>query len=246
MDKKLISWRDSLDLKTVAKREDFEPFVILLVVPIVLTFWVYYGKQVNFAQFFPEFQGLWNQDFYSTIYEYLFAFVMMFCVPGFIVKVLFKKSFADFGLCLGDTKLGLRLVAIGTPLLLLSAYIGAGDPAMQAEYPLAKSTMQDWRVFLVVEAFYLVYYLGWEFFFRGFMLFGLERKYGAALAILIQTIPSAIVHIGKPATESFAAILAGWVFGYIAFRSRSMLYPMLLHALVGISTDVFVIQYTDF
>jgi membrane protease YdiL (CAAX protease family) len=88
--------------------------------------------------------------------------------------------------------------------------------------------------------FYLVYYLGWEFLFRGFMLFGLEGRCGAVLAILVQMIPSAIVHIGKPASESFAAIAAGLVFGYVAFRTRSILYPLLLHAIVGIGTDVFV------
>ena len=72
------------------------------------------------------------------------------------------------------------------------------------------------------------------------MLFGLEKKYGAFTAILIQTIPSAIVHIGKPASESFAAILAGLVFGYLAIRTRSIFYSFILHAAVGIGTDIFV------
>ena len=72
------------------------------------------------------------------------------------------------------------------------------------------------------------------------MLFGLERQYDAVTSILIQTIPSTIVHIGKPASESFAAILAGLAFGYMAIRTRSILYPLLLHAVVGIGTDVFV------
>jgi membrane protease YdiL (CAAX protease family) len=95
-------------------------------------------------------------------------------------------------------------------------------------------------LFLVVEVFYLIYYCGWEFLFRGFMLLGLEQRAGAVMAILIQTIPSAVVHIGKPVAESFAAILAGWVFGYLAYRTRSILYPLLLHAVVGIGTDMFV------
>ena len=72
------------------------------------------------------------------------------------------------------------------------------------------------------------------------MLFSLERRYDALLAILVQTIPSAIVHIGKPVAESFAAIVAGVAFGYLSWRTRSILYPFVLHAVVGIATDAFV------
>jgi membrane protease YdiL (CAAX protease family) len=72
------------------------------------------------------------------------------------------------------------------------------------------------------------------------MLFGLNQRYDALLAVLAQTIPSAIVHIGKPAAESFAAILAGILFGCIALETQSIVYPLVLHAAVGIATDVFV------
>jgi membrane protease YdiL (CAAX protease family) len=214
----------------------------LLVVPIVLTIWVYYGKQANFGQLREvlPFGGRWNEDVYSTVYEYLAAFLLMFGVPCFIVTVVFRKRSRDFGFQLGDAKVGFRLIAIGVPVLLLAAYLGASNPAIQAEYPLARSMMENWGLFLIVEIFYLVYYVGWEFFFRGFMLFGLEVRYGALLAILAQTIPSTIVHIGKPASENFAAIIAGWVFGFVALRTRSILYSLILHATIGIATDVFV------
>ena len=72
------------------------------------------------------------------------------------------------------------------------------------------------------------------------MIFSLEARFGAFAAILIQTIPSAIVHIGKPVGESFGAILAGLVFGYLAVRTRSILYPLILHAVVGIGMDLFI------
>ena len=213
--------------------------LILLVVPIVLMLWVYYGKQAAFDELFGQVGGSWGQDACSAIYEYSTAFLLMFVVPAFIVKVVFKSGLRDFGLQLGDARWGFRFVAIALPVLLLAAYVGSLDPAVREEYPLAKSMIGDVPTFLVVEVFYLFYYLGWEFLFRGFMLFGLE-KYGALAAILVQTIPSTIVHIGKPASESFAAIVAGLVFGYLAVRTRSILYPLILHAAVGIGTDVFV------
>lgn len=222
------------------ERRDYKSTLILLVVPIVLMLWVYCGKQAQFDRLFGQIQGRWGQDFYSTIYEYLVAFLLMFVVPFLVVKLAFKQDLREFGFRLGDARYGLRVLVIALPVLLLVAYVGSLDSAIQAEYPFAKSAMRHVPLFLLVESFYLLYYLGWEFLFRGFMLFGLEERYGAVLAILVQMIPSAIVHIGKPASESFAAIAAGLVFGYVAVRTRSILYPFLLHAAVGIGTDVFV------
>lgn len=218
---------------------DPESAFILFIVPILLTIWVYYGKQADFDALFEGFHGRWGRDVYSTLYEYLAAFLLMFWVPFFFVKMAFRKDLSDFGFRLGDVGYGLKFVFIAAPVLLWAAYAGAARPDIQAEYPLAKSMVGHWQVFLLVECFYLVYYVSWEFLFRGFMLFGLERRFGALSAILIQTIPSAIVHIGKPFSESFGAIFAGLAFGYLAIRTRSILYPLILHAVVGIATDVF-------
>jgi len=229
-----------IDFKTLFQQRDPESSFILFVVPIVLTVWVYFGKQADFDQLFKGFHGRWNQDFYSTIYEYMTAFLLMFWVPYFVIRMVFKKRLSEFGFRMGDKRYGFRFVVIALPVLLWAAYVGTSSSAIQAEYPLSKSTMGHLPLFVTVEIFYLIYYLSWEFLFRGFMLFGLEKKFGVLTAILIQTIPSAIVHIGKPASESFGAIFAGLVFGYLAIRTRSILYPFLLHAIVGIGTDVFV------
>jgi membrane protease YdiL (CAAX protease family) len=70
---------------------------------------------------------------------------------------------------------------------------------------------------MAYSLFYLLYYLGWEFFFRGYMQFGLRRRLGDWNAILIQTLASCLLHIGKPDTEIFSSILGGIVWGMVVF-----------------------------
>jgi membrane protease YdiL (CAAX protease family) len=223
------------------QEQDRRQFLILLLTPILLTAWVYYGKQSTYDQLATALPATCNADAGRAVYEYLAAFVLLFVIPALVVRGVFRQSLRDYGLHTGDARYGLRIVALAVPLVLLTAYVAAGDVAIQAEYPLAKGAMHQPGWFLTVELFYLAYYVGWEFFFRGFVLFGLEVRYGAALAILVQTIPSALVHIGKPGSEAFAAILGGLLLGYLAIRTRSILYPFLLHAALGISTDAFLI-----
>ena len=111
---------------------------ILFIVPVLLTVWVYFGKQAVFVRFFPAFEGRWNQDFYSTLYEYLSAFVCMFVIPLIFVRFVFKERLADYGLQSGDYKAGLKILLMLAPLLMLTAYFAASGGDMQAEYPLSK------------------------------------------------------------------------------------------------------------
>ena len=229
-----------ISLKNITLQWDKTSWILLLV-PILLTIWVYFGKQDFFYKSFDNLTNLWNQDFYSTGYEYISAFLLMFIVPFIFIKFNFKDKLSDYGFQKGDIHFGLQFTLLSFPIILLLMYIGAGTTDIQNEYPLAKSIVNNTNYFIIIEIFYLVYYISWEFLFRGFMLFGLEKKYGALTAILIQTIPSTIVHIGKPFGETMGAVLGGLVFGYLALRTRSIYYPFLMHALLGISTDIFVI-----
>jgi membrane protease YdiL (CAAX protease family) len=229
-----------ISFKTLFQQRDSESTFILFIVPVILTLWVYYGKQADFDQLFQGFQGHRNQDFYSAIYEYMTAFLLMFWAPYFFIKMVFKKKLSDFGFQWGDMKYGFRFVLITLPFILLIIYNASARSSIQSEYPLSKSTIDHLHLFIIVEVFYLIYYVGFEFLFRGFMIFGLEKRFGALAAILIQAIPSTIVHFGKPAGESFGAIFVSLVFGYLAIRTRSVFYSLLLHAMIGIGTDIFV------
>ena len=67
-----------------------------------------------------------------------------------------------------------------------------------------------------------LFYLGWEFHFRGFLQFGLGGRLGPVNAILIQVMASSLLHIGKPPIETFAAIGGGVLWGVIAYRTQSL------------------------
>jgi membrane protease YdiL (CAAX protease family) len=173
-------------------------------------------------------------------YQFAAAFLLLFVVPLAWARLGAGLGGADLGLALGDWRLGLKLVAVGVVILALPLYLNGGQADFQAEYPLAKVATRSVGLFLAWELCYLVYYLAWEFFFRGFWQLGLSRGVlGVAGALALQTAVSTVMHIGKPAGETFAAILGGLVFGLIALRTRSILYGLALHWYLGMATDLF-------
>ncbi|MHB1458166.1 MAG: CPBP family glutamic-type intramembrane protease, partial [Armatimonadota bacterium] len=135
---------------------------------------------------------------------------------------------------------GYRLVGI-LFLIALPFYIVASQlPSFQQYYPIQKQAIYDWHFFAYYELTYGMYLFCWEFFFRGFMLFGISRSIGW-FAIIPQAIAFGMMHIGKPVPEVFASFAAGLALGIIALRYKSFIPCFALHWASALTFDLLVI-----
>ena len=173
----------------------------------------------------------------------LAAFVLFGLIPAGIVKFLFRKTLADYGVRLGIAKLTVRSILLVTPFMLLLGYLAACSGNYQAVYPLNPAVQPGISAafFAAHLASYLLYYAGWEFLFRGFLLKATETQAGPYMAILIQTLASTMLHYGHPPGEVFGAILGGLFWGFLAYRTRSILAGLVQHAALGMTLDYFLV-----
>ncbi len=225
-------------------KKDVHYYVMLLSAPVLLTLYRYHGYPEYFYQYFPQFTNITNGDIYARIWQFAVFFVLMFVIPVAYIKWIMKASLKDFGWGLGDVKWGSKWL-ITIPLLVVPLiFLSSKMPDVRMEYPLAKSLLADQSHLFIYELLYvLLYYVAWEFFFRGFLLFGLKERFGDFNAILIQTVSSCLVHIDKPEGEIIGSIFIGILFGLIALRSRSIWYVFLIHVSIGVLTDLFIIYF---
>lgn len=157
-----------------------------------------------------------------TRLEVLDRTILYLLVPLFMISVVFRERPADYGFKVGDWRAGLAFtmgaILIMTPILL---FLSRSGSAMQEYYaPLGKG--------MPLLAYTFLELFGWEFLFRGWILFGYEREFGGN-AIWLQAVPFAIAHFGKPEIETLSTIFGGFAFGWIAWRTKSFLYPFLIH-----------------
>jgi membrane protease YdiL (CAAX protease family) len=113
-------------------------------------------------------------------------------------------------------------------------------PEFVAEYPFDKTAGASAIHFAIHAAAYLLFYAGWEFFFRGFMQFGLAERLGESNAIMVQTLASCLAHIGKPPGEIYGSILSGLIWGWIVSRSKSLWGVLAMHWVLGVALDFFI------
>jgi membrane protease YdiL (CAAX protease family) len=158
----------------------------------------------------------------------LSSFVFYLLIPVGIIVFVFREDPRRFGLRWGDWKKGAVLSALG---IVFMAVVIVGLTRLEefrSYYSLSSFRVSQQREMVEFALRQLVYMFSWEFIFRGFMLFGLRERFGS-LAVWIQAIPFAIMHLGKPELETLSTIFGGAAFGYVDLESRSVLPSVIIH-----------------
>jgi len=156
--------------------------------------------------------------------NYIDSILLYILIPGAITLVFFRESMKEYGFRIGDWKRGLVYVLVGCLMMApVIWFLGTRNPSMRTYYQ-AGTDGVIWQKGL--EMF------GWEYLFRGWLLFGYAKKFGPD-ALWLQAVPFAVAHIGKPRIETLSTIFGGFIFGWVAWRTGSFLYGFLIHWFIG-------------
>ncbi len=155
-------------------------------------------------------------------------------ITGFVIPVLclifiFKRKPSEIGLGLGDWKLASILALCYLPLVGIGTWILSDSPSFQSHYPHYNQAAYDWTSFFIYELLFLFYWVGWEYLWRGFMLFGISHTFGMQ-AIFIQMVPFAALHVDKPLPEALLSVVGGIALGALVWRCRSFWIAVPIHA----------------
>lgn len=178
------------------------------------------------------------EEFSAYFLSFIGDFILFFIIPLLIIEFLFGEKIKFYGLQLGNTKVGLFFFIISilviTPILiLLSTIFKVNDFSPMKDMPTL-----SYNLFNIYILLLLLFLFAWEFIWRGFMLFGLEKKFGIH-SIFIQMIPFVILHNGKPIIETFSSIFGALFLGYLAIRTRSFLYGFLIHSYIIVFLEIY-------
>ncbi|MHC4410857.1 MAG: CPBP family intramembrane glutamic endopeptidase [Planctomycetota bacterium] len=178
---------------------------------------------------------------YSSSYEAgatwaIATILAQMVIPMLLIKFVHRRKLSEHGWQLrGFLKhiwIYLGLFAFMAPFV----YFASTQQAFLTRYPFVAEARTDFSVLLKWEAVYLLQFFALESFFRGYLVFTLERavKWNA---IFIMAVPYMMIHFHKPAMECFGALIAGVVLGALALRFRSWYGGAILHCLVAVTMD---------
>ncbi|MCA9937082.1 MAG: CPBP family intramembrane metalloprotease [Anaerolineales bacterium] len=163
-------------------------------------------------------------------------FLLYFVLSFLVVVLLLREPPRVYGFQLGDWRKGLFYTVVGCVGMGVILWFVARNAGMQTYYQ-AKAPDNPWRLVYLTG----IDLFGWEFIWRGLMLFALARYFGPGPAILLQAVPFAFMHLGKPEIETLTTIFGGIAFGFVAWQSESFLYPFLIHWFIASFTQLIAI-----
>jgi membrane protease YdiL (CAAX protease family) len=152
-------------------------------------------------------------------------FVLFGLIPLLVVLFGFRDRPSRYGLTLGDWRWGLALLVIGcvamTPIVLAFATL----PDVQAYYAPSRAPLGDLLITNGIELTAV------EFGLRGFLMLTLVRAIGP-LGVVVATLPFVFGHLGKPELELFSTLGGGLVYGWLAWRTRSIVWGAIGHTYI--------------
>ena len=231
----LLSFRKFFGLE----REDinYRPIIVMVSVALCLSINRFVGS-LTFPWLMPYLpQEQWQIRFYQIIYWAFWCFISYFIIPVLITTFVFKDNFLKHGVKVRGIHKNAWIYVVLYLIVFVGVIIASYQQAFVRKYPFFTPPAGEWGYFLIFELFYFSQFCFLEYFFRGYMIFELEKDFGF-YAIFMMVIPYCMIHFQKPFLEALASIVAGTFLGMIALRTRSIFYGVIIHCSVALSMDV--------
>ena len=146
-------------------------------------------------------------------------------VPLLVVLFGFRDHPSRYGLTIGVWRWGAALVVVGCVVMTPIVLGFATTPDARAFYGPAGAA--PGRV-LLTNALDLT---ATEFALRGFLMLTLVRLIGP-FGVLVATMPFVFSHLGKPELELLSTLGGGLVYGWLAWRTRSIVWGSIGHTYI--------------
>jgi membrane protease YdiL (CAAX protease family) len=143
-------------------------------------------------------------------------------VPLLVVMLVFRDRPSRYGIRVGAWRAGAAIALLACAVMTPVVVALDLQPGFAAYYAPQAAAPLDVALTTALEV------IPAEFFFRGFLLFALLRVAGP-IAVVIATLPFAFAHLGKPEIETLSTLAGGIAYGWLDWRTGSVLWSGLAH-----------------
>lgn len=151
--------------------------------------------------------------------------VLFGLVPLLTVVVVFRDRLERYGLTLGEWRWGLGLMLAGCAVMTSVVLWFATLPDVRAYYAPSAAPVPE---LLLIHGLDLA---AAEFAFRGFLMMTLLRIMGP-VGVVVAALPFVFGHLGKPELELLSTLAGGFVYGWLAWRTRSVVWGAIGHTYI--------------
>jgi membrane protease YdiL (CAAX protease family) len=229
------------DFLQLFRSSNLRPTLIMLMSVVVIVTWKTAGSQDFFHNHVAGLVQFGDPVNAAAWYQMGMALLLLGILPACLMRFAFGEPLARVGLGKGSPPAALALFALATPFIVWISHTFAAHAEFREVYPLNRGACHSGTTTFAAHVASLgLFYLGWEFHFRGFLQQALGASLSPAAGLWVQVLASTLLHFGRPDVELWASIPASILWGLQANYSGAIWAGFAQHWLLGATLDYFI------
>lgn len=222
---------------------DYTNFIIAILWSVV-GFGCYYFISGNKSLAARLWKGTVHPDpqLKQVILQRGWGFLLLGVLSALLILFVLGEDLRSFGLGFSFQESPPWWVFLVIPVILVMGYFSAAKPGNLALYPQIR--IKYWTPdTLALSGFsWVIFLIGYEFLFRGFLLYASLDVMGPWAAIALNCSLYAFAHFYKGPGEAFGAIPLGIMLCYLTLITGNIWTAVVIHSLIALSNEWFSIR----
>lgn len=228
----------------VQSSSDFAISVVVLSSLIFFYFYYYFATSGLPEKICGNINSQEQKKIASFLIRKAAGFLIMGIIPGLIYYFFLNRNFTKFGFSTdhftGNYQIIFLLILIIIAILFVNQKINRKNNSLQID-------LTEWNLplFLINTFGWIIYLIGYEFLFRGILLFECYASFGFWPAIAINVAIYSAIHMVNGKEQTIGALIFGGIACYLTLNRGTILIPIIMHVSLSVFSDYFSIRFND-
>ena len=217
-------------------------FVAITVAVLAFIFYYFINRSItNWIEDKNKFSKT-NQLFKHALSKFL-GLILFGIFPASLVILILPMNFRELGIGTQNmTKSFLYSLPLGFFAIIINRF-AASKPKNLAVYPQMRIPVWTPVLFIFNAICWSVYLLGYEFLFRGVLLFLCLPQMGVINSVTINTAFYSLAHVHKGFRETIGAIPLGIILCILTLQTGTIWCAFLIHVTLALSNDFWSVYH---
>jgi membrane protease YdiL (CAAX protease family) len=220
----------------------WDPDILLFVVAAIwsavgFSIYIFLSRNSSVARKIWKANSNLDSQAKEIVLQRLWGFIFLGVFPVLFILFFPEKSLIDLGLGCSWLSAPPWWVLGVLLIILIAGFYSAKQPGNLAMYPQIRN--QQWTMGLLTLSglSWVIFLLGYEFLFRGFLLYASIAVMDVWSAIALNCALYALAHLYKGPGETFGAIPLGVLLCYLTLLTGNIWTAVLIHSVMALTNE---------
>lgn len=222
--------------------ENIIPSAVIILTLVFYYVYYYFVNSGLIEKYFTTKIWVAQKEIAVFLLKKVSGFIILGLIPGILYYFLLNRDFEIFGLTTeGFNKnffVIFLLILVITITLYFNQKVNKTNNTLQIK-------LQEWNIlqFLLNSVGWIIYLTGYEFLFRGILLFECYNSFGFWPAMAINVAIYSAIHMVNGKKQAIGSLTFGFIAAYLTISQGTLLIPVIMHVSLSIVSDYFSIRY---